>query len=132
VTTDNKKPDAFEQRTCAVLEESVSRTDAHIRSRLTRARHAALEEALTPRKKARWLSLGIMPATGAIAAALLLAMVLWGRGPERAMPGDGTQSTFEVLELLADDEALNLMEEGDGAFYEWAVSQNEMNEGASI
>jgi hypothetical protein len=129
--TDRGQPDAFEQRTRAVLEESVSRTDAHVRSRLNRARHAALEEAIAPRKKARWLSLGVMPATGALAAALVLVVVLSGRGPERMLPTEGTQSTVEDLDLLADEEALNLME-SDGAFYEWALSQSETGEGATI
>jgi hypothetical protein len=123
--SDREQTNAFEQRTRAVLEESVSRTDAHIRSRLNQARHAALEASHAPRRKARWFTLGVMPTTGALVAALVLAVVLLGRGPDRILPGEGSQSTFEDLELLADDEALNLMEEGDGAFYEWAVSQNE-------
>jgi hypothetical protein len=73
-----------------------------------------------------------MPATGgAVAAALVLAVVLWGRHPEHVLPIDGSQTAVEDLDLIADDEALNLMEEGDRSFYEWAVSQDDASEGTS-
>jgi hypothetical protein len=130
MSADSESTTELERRMRVVLEESVARTDARVRSRLNRARHAALEEALAPRKSAwRWQTW--MPASGAVAAALVLAIVLWGRGPERALPPEGGQAAFEDLELLADDEALNLMVEGDRSFYEWAASQDEAGEGAS-
>lgn len=130
MNADNEHLSNFEQRTRTVLDEAVARTDARIRSRLTRARHAALEEAVAPRKAAwRWPTL--MPATGAVAAALVLAIVFWGRGTERALPIEGGQAAVEDLDLLADEEALNLVVEGDRAFYEWAVAQSDAGEGAS-
>jgi hypothetical protein len=130
MNADNEHTSDFEQRTRAVLEEGVARTDGHIRSRLTRARHAAVEAAVAP-KKAAWRWHALMPATGAVAAACVLAIVLWGRGGERALPVEGAQATYEDLDLLADEEALNLMVEGDRAFYEWAVAQADAGEGAS-
>jgi hypothetical protein len=72
-----------------------------------------------------------MPATGAVAAVLVLAIVLWGRSPQHTLPIEGSQAAFEDLDLIADDEALTLMEEGDRSFYEWAVSQDDASEGAS-
>ena len=126
----------FEQRMRVVLEESVAHTDARVRSRLNRARHAALEAAAAPPRKSiwskgLWRSHGFMPATGAVGAALVLAIVLWGRSPHHALPTEGSQTSFEDLDLIADDEALNLMEEGDRSFYEWAVSQDDAADGAS-
>jgi hypothetical protein len=123
-----------ERRMRQVLEESVSRTDARVRSRLNQARHAALEAAVSSagrsHNKTFWRLQTLMPATGAVAAALVFAIVLWGR-PEHRLPLEGSQTAVEDIELIADDEALNLMEEGDRSFYEWAVSQDDASEGTS-
>jgi len=121
----------FERRARVVLEESVAHTDARVRSRLNRARHAALEAAATPQRKPIWKLHGLMPATGAAAAAFVLAIVLWGRSPQHVLPIEGAQASFEDLELIADDEALTLIEEGDRSFYEWAGAQADAAEGAS-
>ena len=137
MSADDRQTGEFEQRVRVVLEESVAHTDARVRSRLNRARHAALEAAATPARQSIWnkFSLkvqGLMPATGAVAAALVLGVVLWGRNPQHALPMmEGAQTSIEDLDLIADDEALTLMEEGDRSFYEWAVSQEEAAEGAS-
>jgi hypothetical protein len=118
-----------------VLEESVSRTDARVRSRLNQARHAALEAAVASagrsHNKTFWRLQTLMPATGAVAAALVFAIVLWGRHPEHMLPVEGSQTSVEDIDLIADDEALNLIEGGDRSFYEWAVSQEEASEGTS-
>ena len=114
---------AFVERTRAVLAESVTRIDARTRSRLNQARHAALERAAKPRRA--WLTLGLMP-TGAVAAAVLVALVLFNHAPQQMLPsGEGSQPTFEVLDLLADQEALSLMEDEDHSFYEWAAAQSD-------
>jgi hypothetical protein len=137
MSADNPQPGEFERRVRVVLEESVAHTDARVRSRLNRARHAALEAAATPARqsiwdKFAWKAQGLMPATGAVAAALVLAIVLWGRNPQHALPMmESAQTSIEDLDLIADDEALTLMEEGDRSFYEWAVSQEDAAEGAS-
>jgi hypothetical protein len=41
--------------------------------------------------------------------------------------GDGTHSVDVDLDLLADGEALDLVQDGDGSgsFYEWAADQTE-------
>jgi hypothetical protein len=131
MNADSGSTSEFERRMRVVLEEGAARTDARVRSRLNRARHAALEAAATPARKSVWRLRPLMPATGAVAAALVLAIVLWGRSPQHILPTDGSQSSVEDLDLIADDEALNLMEEGDRSFYEWAVSQEDGSEGAS-
>jgi len=126
----------FERRTRVVLDESVAHTDARIRSRLNRARQAALVAAAPPSatypRKIVWKIHGLMPVTGALAAALVLAVVLGGRYIHHALPVDtGQGNAFEDIDLIADDEALNLMEEGDRSFYEWAVAQDDGTEGTS-
>lgn len=116
---------AFERNARTVLEEGVQRIDARTRSRLNQARHAALQAAQA-RRFPRWRSLVLMPAAGAAAAAVLVAVMLWHREPGAELPLlEGQRAAVEDLDLLADSEGLDLMESGDGSFYEWAVSQND-------
>jgi hypothetical protein len=118
----------FERNARTVLERSISRIDARTRSRLNQARQAAL--AAASRRRPLWLrGTTLMPATGAVGAALLLAVVLWHREPtgiETPMP-EGQRSSMEDMDLLADSEALDLLDGWDGPFYEWATSQTDVN-----
>jgi anti-sigma-K factor RskA len=116
----------FERNARVVLEHSVARIDARTRSRLNQARHAALEAAAAPRR-AWWRSFTLMPAAGA-AAAVLVAVVLWHRPSVVEPPQlEGRTPAVEDLDLLADGEALDLMEGWDGPFYEWAAAQTDAN-----
>jgi ferric-dicitrate binding protein FerR (iron transport regulator) len=116
---------AFERNARTVLEEAVQRIDARTRSRLNQARQAALAAAQAPRR-AWWRSFTLMPAAGAAAAALLVAFMLWHRQPAGELPVlEGPHATAEDVDLLADSEALELVEGGDGSFYEWAASQSD-------
>jgi hypothetical protein len=124
----------FERQTRMVLEESVLRIDGRVRSRLSHARHAAVEAASVRRGPVFWRFFTLAPTAGAAAAAaLLVAMVLWHRGPQvevQLPPAVGeTAHPGEDLDLLADSEALDLIQDGDGsgAFYEWAAEQTEGN-----
>jgi hypothetical protein len=119
----------FERNARRVLEESLTRVDARTRSRLNQARHAALEAALTARRRPRWWSsFTLMPAAGAVAAALLVTLVLWHREPAgQPQVAEAHPAAVEDIDLLADDEALDLMEGWDGPFYEWAASQTDGN-----
>lgn len=115
----------FERNARAVLEASVSRIDGRTRSRLKQARQAALQAASEPRR-AWWRSLTLMPAAGAVAAALLVTVVLWHREPAVEMGLDeGRTAAVEDMDLLADSEALDLLEGWDGSFYEWAAAQSD-------
>lgn len=117
----------FERSARAALEEGVLRIDGRTRSRLNQARQAALAAARAPRR-AGWRGLAFMPAAGAVAAALLVAVVLWHREPEHALPVlDPQHPAAEDMDLLTDSEALDLIEGWDGPFYEWAVSQPDSN-----
>jgi hypothetical protein len=120
----------LERRVRALLDESAGTVSGHVRSRLTRARYAAVEEAARTRtsfwRQFLSSSRGFLPA-GTVAAAVLVAMLLLseriGRTP---VPAHDQSSTFEEIELLADAEVLELLQEADGEFYEWAAEQSEI------
>ena len=118
MSQDSKQDTPFERRTREVLEESSARLDGRTLSRLTQARHAALEQAQRPAR----LAWRFMVPAGATAAAAI-AMVLW-MGPGRdAAPGG---NSLEDLELLADADAPDFVEDGeDLEFYEWAADELE-------
>jgi hypothetical protein len=122
----------FEQQSRLVLEESVRRIDGRVRSRLNQARQAAVEAAAAGRRKpVFWRYFTLVPTAGAAAAALLVALVLWrADGHGERVTGLLTADTThpgEDLELLADGEALDLVQDGDGSgsFYEWATDQSD-------
>jgi negative regulator of sigma E activity len=118
----------FEQRVRALLEESVARVDHRVRARLRAARRAAVEEAARAPRAPWWRALTLLPTAGAVAAALLVALVLWPQRMDQSLPlnGGGT-AVLEDLDLLveAESEELELIEGWDRGFYEWAVAQAE-------
>jgi len=120
----------FERQTAAVLEAGVQRVNASIRSRLNQARHGALAaaEQRVRRRERLWWNFSLMPAAGALAGAVLVALLLFERPHSRTeplLPVAETHATAEDLELLADREGLELVEEWDGPFYEWAAEQGD-------
>ena len=112
----------FEKRTQELLEESAGRLDGKTRSRLTQARHAALAQLERPARSV-WRS--YVPA-GSAAAVAVLGIVLWsGRGIEDSRVV-ASASPVEDLELLADADAPDFVDEGeDLEFYEWAAGEVE-------
>jgi hypothetical protein len=117
----------FERRARALLDESVSRVDARVRSRLSQLRHAALEEAARAAGMPAWLrGLGPLPVVGAVAAATVVALILWSSAANRLPPFNETvPPVLDDFEIIADGEALELLEEWDGGFYEWAAAQGQ-------
>ena len=118
----------FERNARVLLERSIERIDGRTRSRLNQARQRALEESRGGRHRPWWRSLALMPA-GAVAAAALLAVMLWYREPalhQGPLP-EGHVAAVEDMDLLADAEGLDLIEGWDGPFYEWAADQSEAN-----
>jgi hypothetical protein len=115
----------FERLSRQTLEESALRVDGRVRSRLNQARQAAVEVASARRRPLLSRFFALVPTAGAAAAAVLVAMVLWHRGPELPTLEKSTEPVD--LELLADGEALDLVQDGDGSgsFYEWAADQTE-------
>ena len=116
----------FERNARVVLEDSVSRLDARTRSRLNQARQLAVEAA-GARHRPWWRSFAIMPAAGAVTAALLVTVMLWHREPMvRESPLlEGRVTAVEDMDLLADAEGLDLIEGWDGPFYEWAADETD-------
>lgn len=106
----------FEKRTREVLEESASRLDGRTLSRLTQARHAALEQSRQPAAR-RW---GLFIPAGAAVAAAVLAVVMWTGQPRAVEPG-----AADDLEMLADSDAPVFAEGDDLEFYEWAADEIE-------
>ncbi len=129
MNADDTRTKEFEQRAGAVLNESVTRVNANVRSRLNQARHAALEE-IASNRHSFWRAPLLMPATGAVAAAVLVAFMLTAhfRG-NHVLPAEG--QGFDDIEMLADTDGLDLVENGDGGFYEWAAAQSEDSDGTS-
>ena len=124
----------FERLSRQALEESVLRIDSRVRSRLNQARQAAVEEASARRRPLFSRFFTLVPTAGAAAAAVLVAMVLWHHGPQLELPIVAESShPAEDLELIADGEALDLVQDGDGSgsFYEWAADQTEAAGGES-
>lgn len=109
VTHDPQTP--FERRSKTAFDESVDNLSGEIRSRLTQARHRALEEAAAPRVTRRlWL-----PAAGLTAAAVAAVVVITPRvTQERGMP---ESFASEDLAMLLNDDDLELIENMD--FYAW-------------
>ena len=117
----------FERRSRVMLEESVLRIDGRVRSRLNQARHAAVEAATARRRPLFSRLFTLVPTAGAAAAALMVAMVFWHGGGQPPAHAELVETTHaEDLDLLADGDALDLVEEGgdgSGSFYEWAAEQ---------
>jgi hypothetical protein len=121
----------LEVRSRRVLEEGLSRIDARTRSRLNQARQAALAAAVArPSLLARWLGPlthgALMPATGAAAAAVLVAIFMLSGGRQLTTAvADNPANALDVLDLVTDDDAMHLMEDNDSSFYEWAAAQSD-------
>jgi hypothetical protein len=114
--------DRFEKRTQEVLVESTARLDGHTRSRLTQARHAALDQLAHP-ARVWWRS--YVPA-GAAAGVAVLAVVLWS-GPAENLPlVTQAGGSVDDIDLLVDAEAPDFATDGeDLEFYEWAAGEVE-------
>ncbi len=120
----SQSPTEFEKRSREVLEESKGRLDGHTLSRLTQARHAALDQLQRPARAAWWR--WSVPA-GAAAAAVL-AVVIWvGRPPIAEGPATlASLKSVDDFELLTDADAPDFVDDNeDVEFYEWAAGEME-------
>lgn len=108
----------LERKSRAAFDQSVDSLDAATRSRLTRARAAALEK--LRHQRPAWSSTWL-PA-GAAAAAALVAVMVW-QGDEPAAPRAGpAQIALEDLDIVAGLEDLEMFDE-DEEFYAWAADE---------
>lgn len=91
--------DTFERRAHAAFEAGIARLDGATRSRLARARHAALAAA---HDRSRWMSAWTWGLPAAAAAMLVLALLLNWRSTQVPVPAtlEDLPIAFENLELL--------------------------------
>jgi len=111
----------FEHRTRTLLLESADGLSGAQRSRLTRARHAALaaHRDRAPLRARGWMGAGA--AAAAVLVALLVLVPHPGGAPVTAVAG----GAVDDLELLAEGDAVPLNEDQDVDydFYEWAANE---------
>lgn len=131
MNADDQQSGEFEQHAHGLLQESVARVSSHVRSRLNQARHAALAEIET-RPRAFWRAPAIMGPLGGVAAAAVVAVLLFHQSGEHGLASSvGGQAGYEDIELLSDNDGLELLENGDGSFYEWAATQADEGDGGA-
>jgi hypothetical protein len=110
----DREPGPLEQRAQELLQASADGLDGRIRSRLTQARSAAVEEACKSRSPFLWRT--VVPA-GALAGAAALAFVLWSGAPA---PAPASLHSLDDLDLIVTSESFELLE--DLEFYEWVAT----------
>ena len=120
-----RRNDPFEERSRALFHDSVEGLDFAQRSRLTRARHAAIDAAASARAQRWYARKGVLMPVGMSAAAILGA-VLWLGSPSSQLAVTVTdgQPNLEDLEMVASadgssGDAMDLLED-DIEFYDWA------------
>ena len=107
---EQKDDELFEAKAKRLFDESVQGIDGQTLSRLNRGRQKALSE-LGRRRAVNVL--GWVPATG-VAAAAVVAVMLWSGGP----PADiAPPSSATDLEILLNEDSLEMLEELE--FYSW-------------
>ncbi len=122
----NRVPIDWEARCRALYEESVATLDLRTRSRLTEARHAALAAGTGVRARVRYTIPGWSLTVAGIAAAVLIAVVLWVGTPlGRPSAGAGGQAPKAadaalVASVGTADDSVEMMRE-DADFYTWAA-----------
>src|SRR3954451_20537229 len=93
--------ESFEARARELLADSLTHVDAHVRSRLTQARHEAVAAA-SKRPRFTWLrAYAYAPAAGR-AAALAVAVFLWVARPGAVGPATDPLTAFDNVSLLSD------------------------------
>lgn len=122
---------AFAARARDVLLDSVEHLDGRTRSRLTQARHAALDQLkLEHSRRGTWMGGWLGPAGGL--AAVVVAGLIWvGTGPTNEPVPQGATVRPELggtavddLALMADAENLELAEEIE--FYSWLETEADL------
>ena len=110
---------ALERRSRQLLDASADSLDGYTRSRLNRARQAALDEFRAQRDTRRFRVPGAWLPVGVLAAAAVLTVAVWVQQPTGVLVAE--LNPVEDAELLASREGPELYAE-DADFYEWAGS----------
>jgi hypothetical protein len=121
---DDKSRESFEERSRALFHDSVEALDFSLRSRLTQARHAAVEAAST-RRRPWFFRLGVWTPTAGVTAAAVLGVFLWVGSPlgQHAVTVADGQPNLEDLDIVASSEGsgdtMDMLQD-DIDFYDWA------------
>jgi len=120
---------ALEKRSRALFQESVESVDFAMRSRLTRARHAALQAAGGPKRRGRFLGVSVWKPVAGVAAAALLGVALWYGPLSGTLSGNhgvtsDSQNTLDDLDIVASSDpgsvdAIDMLQD-DLDFYDFA------------
>jgi hypothetical protein len=117
---------ALERRSRELFRESVEGLDMRVRSRLTRARHAALDAAGNSGRRLGFLRVGVWTPAAGVSAAVLLAAALWFGAPlgNHTAPVADSQPSLEDLDIIAasdegSGDALEMLQ-NDLDFYDFA------------
>jgi hypothetical protein len=113
-TTDQQ---AFEERTRSLFKASVESLDGRTQSKLTQARHAALEE-LNPARSRAW-GRGRAALAGVTAAAVMAAWI--GYANLGSPASDTGELPLDDFDIVAEAPNLELLE--DVEFYAWIAEQ---------
>ena len=116
---------AIELRSGELFRGSVHDLDMRMQSRLTRARHAAMEAAATARGPAWFLQRRVWTPAAGVAAAVTLGIALWLGAPvHRVMTAADNPPSLEDLDMVAssDEGSGDSMEmlQNDLDFYDFA------------
>jgi len=120
---DSSREREIEQRARELFAESVAGLDGHTRSRLSRARAAAVAAA-GERRWNPWLAPSRLVPVGGAAAALIALALVW-QIPQ-APVASATPVVLNDLDLLLEGENLDFFEELE--FYAWLLEQPELLE----
>ena len=110
MTREDKQAE-FERRIKAMLDEGDNELDGHVMSRLTQARHAAIDS-LDKRSR----SYSTWAPAAVVAGASVFALILW-LGQQSPGPEGQQVAVLEDLELMLSEEDLEFYEELE--FYAW-------------
>ena len=123
-------PDAgqspFEEHSRKLFQESVDAMDMRLRSRLTQARHAALDAAAAAKRRPWLFRIGTWSPAAGVTAAALLGAVLWVAFPvgNHGLTAADSQPSLEDLDIVASTEegagdALEMLQ-NDLDFYDFS------------
>jgi hypothetical protein len=125
---DAARDEAFAARARDLLQASADHLDARTLSRLTQARHAALD-AVKDGRRAGFPAGGWLAPAGGLAAAAVVALIWAGRPDvpaaltEASVREPAAGEAIDDLSLMADAESLELAEEIE--FYSWLASESD-------
>jgi hypothetical protein len=114
----------LEERSRALFDQSIDNLDMAMRSRLTQARHAALDAAGRSGRRAWALRMPLWTPAVGVTAAAVLGVALWFGGHGHHGVAADSQSNFEDLDIVASSDegsgdAMEMLQD-DIDFYGWA------------